>query len=376
MKFQTYPFEKLNNLLESVSPEENLSLIDLTIGEPRFQTPLFIQEALQKSVHLLNKYPKTSGEKELKSAQRGFIRRRFGVELKIDELLPSFGTREVLFNFPQFYLSSKKNPKIAFVNPFYQIYEGAAIASRAEVVYLNLEEKGDFKPKLEKKVLQECDLVILNSPSNPTASVMSVDELREWVRLALQYDFMLLNDECYSEVYVGSPPPSLLEASLKEGNDTFKNILAVNSISKRSSAPGLRSGFIAGDSSVLQEYLKYRTYVGCAVPLPLQHAATLAWNDEVHVEKMRKAYKANFALAHEILGFKMPDATFYIYYPVGDGEKFAQELYKKKSIKVLPASFLGRNGVGKEYVRIALVHEPLITKEALMRIKDFLKGWD
>lgn len=376
MDFETYPFEKLNKLLLHVKQNNALKEISLTIGEPQFKTPDFIQDALKNSAHLLNKYPKTSGEESLKSAQINFIKKRFNVQLDKNQLLPTFGTREVLFNFPQFYLSEKKSPVMAFSNPFYQIYEGAAIAIKAKMLHLNLTKKGDFKPDVHEKLLKKCHLVIINSPNNPTTSVLSLDELREWVKLSMKYGFVLLNDECYSEIYTDTPPPSLLEASLKENNTNFKNILVVNSISKRSSAPGLRSGFIAGDKNILKKYLQYRTYVGCASPLPLQAAATLAWNDEKHVQIARESYRENFKLVHEILGVKIPKATFYLYLHVKNGEKFAKKLYKKMNVKVLPASYLGRGEVGKAYVRIALVHKPKITKEALQRIKEFLKGWN
>lgn len=376
MDFETYPFEKLNTLLLHVKPNEQLSEISLTIGEPQLQTPTFIQDVLKSSVSLLNKYPKTSGEEILNKAQRDFFKRRFGVKLKASQLLPTFGTREVLFNFPQFFLSHKKSPVMAFSNPFYQIYEGAAIASNAKMLHLNLTKENNFKPDIHEALLKKCHLVIINSPNNPTTSTLNLEELRAWVRLSEKYGFVLLNDECYSEIYTNTPPPSLLEASQKEGNEKFKNILVVNSISKRSSAPGLRSGFIAGDKQILKEYLRYRTYVGCASPLPLQMAAAAAWMDEAHVEKAREIYKENFALAHEILGVKIPEATFYLYLHVKNGEKFAKKLYKKMGVKVLPASYLGRGGIGAEYVRIALVYEPKVTKEALIRIKEFLKGWN
>ena len=294
--------------------------------------------------------------------------------MKNSQIIPTFGTREVLFNFPQFLLSDKKSPVMAFTNPFYQIYEGAAIASGAKVVYLNLTKENDFKPVLDEEVLKNCDLVIINSPNNPTASVMSKDELKKWVEAALKYDFVLLNDECYSEIYDLTPPASLLEASVEVGNSEFKNILIVNSISKRSSAPGLRSGFIAGDEEILKNYMRYRTYVGCAVPLPLQMAAAKAWEDESHVVEFRDKYSKNFKLAKEILGITPPLATFYIWLEVEDDLEFTRKLYKDYNVKVLPGRFLGRDGIGKGYVRIALVYDEELTKEALFRIKECLKG--
>lgn len=372
MQFKTYPFEKLNNLLLHVKPNEQYSSIALTIGEPQFKTPAFILKCLNQHAHLLNKYPKTKGEDFLINSQLQFVKKRFDVTLKQSELLPTFGTREVLFNFPQFLLSSKKNPQIAYVNPFYQIYEGAAIASRAKIHLLNLDEKNNFKPNINDEILKKCDFVILNSPNNPTGSCMSLDELSLWVEKALKYDFILLNDECYSELYIKHKPSSLLQASLHVNNDKFKNILVVNSISKRSSAPGLRSGFIAGDENILKHYLTYRTYVGCASPLPLQHAAAVAWSDELHVEKIRKKYAQNFAHAKNILNITPYPYTFYVWLKVQNDEEFTKKLYEQKNVKVLPGSYLGREKMGKEFVRLALVYEPKIIKDALMRIKGMI----
>ncbi len=377
MNFEPYPFEKLNNLLQNVTPNEKLEASVLTIGEPQFETPEFIQKALCDNSDLLKKYPKTSGEAILREAQREFVRTRFNTELTNAQIIPTFGTREVLFNFPQFLLFDKKNPVMAFTNPFYQIYEGAAIATRSKTIHLNLTEANNFKPEINEEELASCDLVILNFPNNPCSSTLTLQELGEWVELALKHDFVLLNDECYSEMYTGEPIPSLLQASTRVGNVTFKNILVINSISKRSSAPGLRSGFIAGDDKILKEYMKYRTYVGCASPLPLQSAAAAAWLDEEHVTVSREVYKNNFVLANEILGTKIPEATFYIWLKVDDALAFTVKLYEKYNVKVLPGEFLAREdakgenpGIG--YVRIALVENEMKTKSALQRIKECL----
>ncbi|MDR1976019.1 MAG: succinyldiaminopimelate transaminase [Campylobacteraceae bacterium] len=374
MNFQPYPFEKLNNLLSSVTPNGRLKQLLLTIGEPQFETPEFIQECFRQNSHLLNKYPKIAGEQVLRDAQINFVKRRFGVALKPNELVTTLGTREALFNLPQFLLFDKPNPVMAYPNPFYQIYEGAAIASRARSVYLELSVENGFKPQIDEEVLKGCDLVILNSPSNPTASVMSLDEMKEWVLLAQKYDFILMNDECYSEVYVSDAPHSLLEASAAVGNDSFNNILILNSISKRSCAPSLRSGFVAGDGSILEAYAKYRTYSGAAAGVPMQLAAADAWNNERHVEKTRQKYIKNFDIAKELLGVERSEATFYIWLKVENDEEFTKELYEKKNVKVLPGSYLGREGAGRGYVRIALVLEEDDTKEALKRVADFIKG--
>jgi len=376
MNFEKYPFEKLNELLKDIVPNSNYEASSLTIGEPQFQTPDFIQEELKNSTALLNKYPKSAGEDYLKQSMINFFNKRFDITLQMQQLIPTFGTREVLFNFPQFALFGKENPTIAFTNPFYQIYEGAAIASRADIIHLNLTKENNFLPIIKDEELKKCDLVILNYPNNPTSATITKQELEKWVKKALEYDFILINDECYSELYFeeNNKPISLLEACISVGNSEFKNCLVLNSISKRSSSPGLRSGFIAGDKDILKEYMKYRTYVGCAVSLPLQKAAAIAWNDEKHVKYFQDIYKQNFKIAKEILGVDIPQATFYIWLEVDNELKFTQELYKHKNIKVLPGSYLGRGGIGQNYIRIALVENPTKTKEVLQRLKDFMEG--
>ena len=376
MNFEKYPFEKLNELLVGITPNDKYELSALTIGEPKFETPAFIQDKLKETSSSLRKYPSTIGEPFLRESMINFVKTRFNVTLQMNQIVPTFGTREVLFNFPQFALFDKKNPVMAFTNPFYQIYEGAAIASRAEVIHIDLTKENNFKATLSDEDLKRCDLVILNFPNNPTSASMGVEELGEWVKKALEFDFILVNDECYSEIYFdeNTKPASLLEASILVGNSEFKNVLVMNSISKRSSAPGLRSGFIAGDADILKDYLQYRTYVGCASPVPLQEAAAAAWNDQNHVNEFRKIYKKNFEIANEILGTQIPEATFYIWLEVEDEIEFTKNLYKEKNIKVLPGSFLGRNGLGKGYIRIALVENEEKTREALRRLKDFIDG--
>jgi aspartate/methionine/tyrosine aminotransferase len=368
MKFETYPFEKLNNLLKDITPSSEYEPLSLTIGEPQFKTPEFIQDELKATSYLLNKYPKTSGEDILINSLLLFVKNRFNIDLSSSEIIPTLGTREVLFNFPQFLLFDKKNPKIAFTNPFYQIYEGAAIASRAEILHINLVKENNFKPDIDEKALKNCNLVILNFPNNPTGSTLTMNELKRWVELALKYDFVLINDECYSEIYYEEKPISLLEASIEAGNSEFKNIIVVNSISKRSSSPSLRSGFIAGDREILKEYLIYRTYTGCAMPLPLQYASALAWADETHSSEIRAKYVKNFDLAKEILGIEPSISTFYLYMEVDNELEITKHLYEEFNLKVLPASFLSRN-LQSNYIRLALVLEEEQMRDALNRLK-------
>ena len=373
MNFETYPFEKLNLLLKDIQPNPEYTPLSLTIGEPQFETPAFIREALCASAAKLNKYPKTAGEERVREGMLTYLRARFGLTLDNSQIIPTFGTREVLFNFPQFLLHDVESPVMLFPNPFYQIYEGAAKAARAEVIYLNLTEENGFEPVIDEEALSRAHLVILNSPNNPTASVMDMESLKRWVALALKHDFVLLNDECYADLYLNEPLPSLLNAAIETGNHEFKNILVINSVSKRSSAPGLRSGFIAGDADILREYMVYRTYVGCASPLPLQDAAAAAWADQEHVETFREKYRRNFEVAKEVLGVDTPEATFYIWLKVDDEIDFTCRLYRDYNLKVIPGSYLGREGQGKGYVRLALVYEAEQTREALERIASLME---
>jgi len=372
MEFEKYPFEKMRELLKNIEPNQNYDLIDLTIGEPQFETPQFIQDSLKNSSNLLKKYPKSGGEKYLKDSMLGFVDRRFNLKLDDNQLIPTFGTREVLFNFPQYYLFDIENPTIAFTNPFYQIYEGSAIASRSKVKYINLEKENDFKPKINELSLENVDLVILNFPNNPTGSTLNYSEFKEWIELSQKHNFTLMNDECYSEIYNGEPPLSLLEVAKDMGIDDFKNLLIINSLSKRSSAPGLRSGFIAGDSEILKGYMKYRTYLGTAIPLPLQIASAEAWNDEVHVKKNREIYRENMQIARDVLNLDVSLATFYLWLEVKDDLKATIELFRDYNLKVIAGSFLGRDGAGRNFIRIALVENPVKTKIALNILKKYL----
>ncbi|RAX59200.1 hypothetical protein CCZ01_00180 [Helicobacter monodelphidis] len=376
MEFEKYPFEKLQEILKGIQPAP-IQPISLTIGEPQFTTPQPIQQAFKDASDLLNRYPASQGEKGLKDAIIDYIIRRYKISLSDSEVVLSFGTREVLFNLPQYLLFDRTNPVIAHPNPFYQIYEGAAKISRARTIYMDLTPENHFTPQLTKQQMEEVDIVILNSPNNPTGKALTQEELAQWVLNALEYNFVIISDECYSEIYTNSPPHSILEASRSVGNHSFKNILAINSISKRSSAPGLRSGYVAGDAEILRGYRRFRTYIGCAVPLPLQRAATVAWSDDSAAITARKVYAQNLSLAQELLGVEIQPFTFYVWLFVKDDVKFTQELYAKHAITTLPGSFLGRDGAGKGFVRIALVYETQQCKEALTRLsyayQDYMK---
>ena len=375
MLFQPYPFERLNTLLKDINPQ-NPNITKLTIGEPQFDTPKIITKALKDFAEQLRYYPPSGGESYLKKAILDFIVNRYDLRLDESYIIPTFGTREVLFNLPQFYFSAISVPVIAHPNPFYQIYEGAAIASGAKTIYMNLTSENEFKPFLSKEEMKITNLVILNSPNNPTGVALSLDELKIWVQNALEFDFLLVCDECYSEIYESSPPPSVLEASYALGNAEFKNVIAINSISKRSSAPGLRSGFVAGDREFLKRYATYRTYAGLAIPFPLQQASAVAWRDKSECEKIRQIYAKNLKLARELFPqSNIAPYSFYLWLFVRDGEDFCKKLYEQEGILVLPGGFLGREGVGKEFVRIALVYETQYLREILLVVKRFYEKY-
>ena len=370
INFEPYPFEKLRNLIGGLTPKKEL--INMSIGEPQFATPQPIIDVLNAHTALFNKYPASAGVPKLKEMQIKFVQTRFNISLNDDQILPTLGTREALFNFPQSLLFDQLNPVIAHPNPFYQIYEGAVKACRAKQVLLDLTQANDFKPDIDDPRLKNCDLVILNSPNNPTGSVLTISELTEWVKLSAKYGFVLLNDECYSEIYHSAPPPSLLEASIAAGNADFHHIIVMNSLSKRSSAAGLRSGFAAGDSEILKQYAVYRSYAGATAGVPLQIAAAWAWGDEIHAAEIRKKYAENMNLARKLLGVSVSDASFYIWLKVGDDIAAAKTLYKEFGLTVLPGTFLSRSKAQSGFVRIALVYDEARTIEALTRLKEFL----
>lgn len=388
MEFNPYPFTLLKKLLKNV--ESSQDDINLSIGEPSFKAPDDVIKSIQENAELIRFYPKNDIDFQLlKKSQINFVKNRFKVDLKNEEIIPTFGTREALFNFPLFVLFDINEPYIAFPNPFYQIYEGATIASNAQPIYMDLNHINNFKPSLKKSDLKKVSLVILNSPNNPTGQILNIKELEYWVKLALEYNFYLLNDECYSEIYVDDKPPSILEACINVGNTEFKNVFAINSISKRICVPGLRSGFIAGDKEILNKYVVFRSYAGLTIPLTLQKASRVAWENYNYAEIIRKKFAKNIEIAKNIFSNSMIfPYSFYLWLKIQDcdeihlgdnrlfsDEIFALELKKKKGITVLPGSYLGRHNVGYGYVRIALVYEENIMTDGLLKIKDFLDSF-
>ncbi len=388
-----YPFEKLAALKAAVSAPAALTDIMLSIGEPKHEPPAFVLDTLVNNLDKLSNYPTTKGLPELRNAIAGWATKRFSLNtgsFTADKyLLPVNGTREALFAFAQAIIDrSKPNPLVISPNPFYQIYEGAAILSGAEPWFLNCTPENAFIPDFNAvpaEIWQRCQLLFICSPGNPTGAVMSSAQFKTLIALADQYDFVIASDECYSELYFDEqiPPAGLLQACAELGRDDFARCVVFHSLSKRSNLPGLRSGFVGGDEKILEKFLLYRTYHGCAMPVPTQLASAAAWQDEQHVIANRAAYRAKFDAVLDVLDgcleVQKPDAGFYLWpkTPIS-GEVFAQQLFAQQKVTVLPGSYLARdaNGLnpGQDYVRMALVAPLAECVEAAKRIKTFVQS--
>ena len=388
-----YPFEKLAALKAAVSAPEQLKDIFLSIGEPKHEPPQFVLDTLVSNLSKLSNYPTTKGLPELRQAIADWASKRFklnaGSFTADKHVLPVNGTREALFAFAQAIVDrSQPNPLVVSPNPFYQIYEGAAILAGAEPHFLNCTPDNNFIPNfaaVPAEVWQRCQLLFICSPGNPTGAVMSSEQLKQLIALADKYDFVIASDECYSELYFdeANPPAGLLQACAELGRDDFARCVVFHSLSKRSNLPGLRSGFVGGDAKILDKFLLYRTYHGCAMPVPTQLASIAAWRDEQHVIDNREAYRHKFDAVLNILDgvlpLAKPDASFYLWpkTPI-KGELFAQQLFARQKVTVLPGSFLAReaNGLnpGEDYVRMALVAPLAECIEAAERIKAFVQS--
>ena len=388
-----YPFEKLAQLKRGIVPPNDKEHIALSIGEPAHATPHLIQETLLTHLHGLSKYPTTKGIPELRMAIANWLSRRFNVPSELidpeTQVLPVNGTREALFSFAQCVIDATgPAPVVIMPNPFYQIYEGAALLAGAEPYYLNTLEASGYLPDFDAipdEIWQRCQLIYVCSPGNPTGSVMERAGYEKLLRLAERYDFVIASDECYSELYddENNPPPSLLETAYAMGNTAFRRCVVFHSLSKRSNAPGLRSGFVAGDADILQQYFQYRTYHGSAMSLPTQQASIAAWQDEAHVIENRQLYREKFTAVIDILAdvcsINKPPAGFYIWLkvPIADTE-FTQRLFAQENVTVLPGSFLSREfdgfNPGQNHVRIALVAPLDECLDAARRIKSFINS--
>jgi N-succinyldiaminopimelate aminotransferase len=385
-----YPFQKLRELFAGVTPNPDLAPINLSIGEPKHPTPQFIKDALIAGLDGLASYPVTQGSDALRQAMSAWAERRYGV--KIDpatEVLPVNGSREALFAFAQASVDSSRHGRRTIVspNPFYQIYEGAALLAGARPFFLNTTPDNGFRmdwSRVPDDLWETVNLVYVCSPGNPTGRVMTLDDWRELFELSDRHGFVVAADECYSEIYFeeGRPPLGALTASQQLGRG-FRNLVVFNSLSKRSNVPGLRSGLVAGDAALMKQFLLYRTYHGSAMSPAVQAASVAAWNDEAHVVENRRQYAAKFAavmpILQPVLEFDAPDAAFYLWarVPGSDDAAFARGLYEKQHVTVLPGSFLARDAAGmnpgKGFVRIALVDGEAQCIAAAQRIVDYLK---
>lgn len=392
-RLHAYPFEKLAALKAAVAAPASLNDIFLSIGEPKHTPPAFVLQTLAENLGKLSQYPSTKGLPELRTAIANWASARFHLQpgsFTADaNVLPVSGTREALFSFTQVIVDrNKPAPLVISPNPFYQIYEGAAILAGAEPYFLNCTPENHFIPDfaaVPAEVWSRCQLLFICSPGNPTGAVMGLAQLKQLIALADEYDFVIASDECYSELYFdeGKPPAGLLQACAELGRDDFARCVVFHSLSKRSNLPGLRSGFVGGDARILEKFLLYRTYHGCALPVPTQLASIAAWGDEQHVIANRTAYRQKFDAVLGILGNLLdvhkPDASFYLWPKTPlKGELFAQQLFAQQRVTVLPGSFLARatNGInpGEDYVRMALVASLEECVEAAERIKTFLQN--
>lgn len=387
-RLQPYPFERLRQLCLGVSPALTFREIRLSIGEPQHATPHLIQQALAESLGGLAQYPTTQGTRVLREAIGQWIARRYSVPLLDVEtqVLPVNGSREALFAFAQTVIDrTRPQAKVVCPNPFYQIYEGAALLAGAEPVYLNTLPENGFTmdwTAIAESVWRDVQLVYVCSPANPTGNVMTLESWRALFALADRHDFVIASDECYSEIYgdENAPPLGALTAARQLGREDYHRLVVFSSLSKRSNVPGLRSGFVAGDAEVLKKFLLYRTYHGGAMNPAVQAASIAAWNDEAHVQDNRRRYAEKFAAVTPLIArhlpCSIPDAGFYLWAktPIADTE-FARQLLQQKNVAVLPGSYLGRvaDGInpGENFIRLALVTSLEDCLEAAHRINDF-----
>ena len=392
-KLQPYPFERLRGLFEGVVPNPSYQPISLGIGEPKHPTPALIQQAMAQAHNSLATYPATGGLPALREACADWVQRRYGVALNAaTQVLPVNGTREALFALCQTVVdASQPNPLVVCPNPFYQIYEGAALLAGATPVFAPSDPARNFAVdwrQITDAQWANTQLLYVCSPGNPTGAVMPLDEWQTLFALSDKHGFAIASDECYSEIYFRDEPPlGGLQAAAALGRTDFKNLIAFTSLSKRSNAPGLRSGFVAGDAALIKAFLLYRTYHGGAMSPLVQAGSAAAWNDEAHVQANRQAYRDKFAavtpVIAEVMDVQLPDAGFYLWASVpavfgGDDQRFARELLAQYNVTVLPGSYLAREvdglnpGAGR--IRMALVAQTAECLEAAQRINAFVKA--
>jgi N-succinyldiaminopimelate aminotransferase len=383
-RLRPYPFERLRALLADCAAPAHLEPIDLSIGEPKHATPPLVLDAMLAALPSMSSYPKTAGSDALRAAIADWLRRRYrlsGLD-PLTQVLAVTGSREALFAFAQATLDARGTERVVLPNPGYQIYEGATLLAGAEPVYLPVTAETDFRMPFERLGPEQWNgvrLVYTCSPGNPTGAVMDLAQWRELFERADRYGFVIASDECYSEIYPdpARPPLGALQAAAELGRPGFDRVVVFGSLSKRSNAPGLRSGYVAGDARLIASFLRYRTYHGCAMNPAVQAASIAAWSDEAHVQENRRRYAVKFAdvtsSIASVLPTAVPEGGFYLWARTpGDDRQFARRLYSQCNVTVLPGSFLGREVDGAHpgagFVRIALVAEEAQVREAARRI--------
>lgn len=388
-RLQPYPFEKLRALFGGITPPNQTS-IALSIGEPKHASPQFVLDTLNRELARLANYPNTKGLPELRQSISRWATARFQLQGLDPEsqVLPVNGTREALFAFAQAVIDRSGKPLVISPNPFYQIYEGAALLAGAEPLFIPCDEQHGFLPDYSRVTTdqwQRCQLLFLCTPGNPTGATLTVEKMQELIRLADEHDFVIASDECYSEIYFdeNSPPPGLLQAAAAMGRHDYARCVVFHSLSKRSNLPGLRSGFVAGDADLLAGFFQYRTYHGCAMPIQHQIASAAAWSDELHVQENRRLYREKFSAVIEelspVLDLQQPAGAFYLWphTPIDD-QAFARGLYERQHVTVLPGSYLSREvegyNPGANRIRMALVAEPAECIEAAQRIRQYIQS--
>jgi N-succinyldiaminopimelate aminotransferase len=397
-RLHAYPFERLAHLKAGITAPKRLAHIAMSIGEPQHAPPAFVLEILRENLHRLGNYPATAGLPEFRAAAARWLERRFGLRTQsVDPermVLPVNGTREGLFAFVQCIVDARDAPVVVMPNPFYQIYEGAALLAGAEPCFVDMLAGNGFVPDLDavpQSTWQRCQVLFLCSPGNPTGAVLAPNFLRHALELADQYDFVIAADECYTDIYPDeqAPPAGLLQVAAAAGRDGFERCIVFHSLSKRSSVPGLRSGFVAGDARIIARFLLYRTYHGSAMPVPAQLASAAAWNDDRHAAANRRLYREKFdrvlPILSAVLDVARPAGAFYLWPDVGaDDERFTRELFLTQNVTVLPGSYLARPSAragaggaaspGTGRVRISLVPDVTQCVAAAERIRDFIRG--
>lgn len=378
------PFQRLAKFIEDKKPPSSILPIDLAIGEPQTGCPSFVADIIEKNRHLYSKYPPTKGTLNFRIAAANWLNKRYNLPNRMVEaeshIAPVCGTKEGMFMLAQVaipHVNQVERPIALLPNPYYHAYVGAVLAAGAEPIFVPAVKETNYLPNfslLDESILSRTALCILCSPSNPQGAVASLPYLDNLISLARKYDFIIMADECYGEIYRDTPPPGILEAC--SATKALDNVVVFHSLSKRSSAPGLRVGFAAGDPAIIDSYVRLRSYGGAVVPLSLEAAATALWQDEHHVTSIRESYKKKFDIAEDIigsrLGFFHPDGGFFLWLDVGDSLAALEALWRKAAIKVLPGEFLAKNvngnNPGKQYIRVPLVHDIETTTEALERI--------